>query len=392
MKIETPLLASFASTALAANVHQLNFTRSLRPISSNDTFSEGNLRSSFFQSPLKNQQVLYSIDIQVGTPPQTISVDLDTGSSDLFVNGAKNTGCDQDCQALGTFDSSKSSTYSYINDGFSIGYGDGTGATGNWVKDKVAIGDVSVPLTFADATDSSTGQGIFGIGYASLGGDGLNSDDYINYPKALVKAGIINSQTYSMYLNSLQADSGVVLFGGVDQTKYTGTLGTVPLTSSSRTTVTLNSLKLSDGSFSGDGVDILLDTGTTLTYLPGNYVDNIATALGATTVNDTYIVTCDTSSRTFDFTFGCVTVRVPVSDFQSPLSGQSGRNQLCSLDLIPTDSILGDSFLRSAYIVFDLDNQQASIAQASLNKFGVSNIKSIPAGRNSVPGATVCNA
>ncbi len=396
MKIETSLFASLASTTLASGVHQLNFTRALRSIGTplGSTSEVEGLKS--FEGTLTNHQYYYSLDIQVGTPAQTISVDIDTGSSDLFVNAAENTGCDQDCHSFGTFDSSSSSTYSLINNGFSVEYGDRSKATGNWVKDNVEVGDNDIPLTFAVATDSSTGQGVFGIGYASLGGGGSGISDYINYPRALVKAGVINSQTYSIYLNSLDADSGSILFGGVDQTKYTGTLGTVPLTSSSRTLVTLNNLQLSDGSYISSSVgDVLLDTGTTLTYLPNDFIDGLVKLLGGTSSDDghgntIYTVPCESSSRTLDFTFGCVTVKVPFSNFQSSLSSGS-----CSLDLIPAGdglSIVGDSFLRSAYIVFDLDNQQASIAQASLNGSGSDNIQVIPTTPNSVPGATVCSA
>ncbi len=394
MKIETSLFASLASTTLAAGVFQLNFTRALKSTPSRYTSGVDDVKP--FEGILENLRYYYSIDIQIGTPAQTISVDIDTGSSDLFVNAADNSGCDDSCHSLGTFDSSSSSSYSLINTGFSIHYGDNTGATGNWVNDKIEAGDVDVPLTFAVATDSSTGRGIFGIGYASLGGRGLDSGDYINYPTALVKAGVINSQTYSIYLNSIDADSGVVLFGGVDQSKYTGTLGTVPLTSSTRTIVTLNNLKLSDGSFTSESIDVLLDTGTTLTYLPVDLIASIAQSVGATGSEDdngktTYIGPCDSSSKTLDFTFGCATVSVPISNFQTALSSQDGN---CLLRLKPSGrhNILGDSFLRSAYIVFDLDNQQASIAQASLNASGSNNIQVIPATPNSIPGATVCSA
>ncbi len=407
MKIKNiPLLAiaSFASIPFVNGVLELNFTRALR---STPLGSRNNLESiKPFEGLLKNQHYWYSIDIQLGSPPQAITVDLDTGSSDLFVIGADDSGCDQACHSLGTFDSSKSNGYSLIHNGFSIRYGDGTGATGNWVKDNIEIGGETLPLTFAVSTESSTGQGVFGIGYASLGGRGLNSSNYTNYPKALVNAGIINSQTYSMYLNSKQANSGSVLFGGVDQTKYTGTLGTVPFTSSTRTLVTLNSLKLSDGSFISSGsTNVLLDTGTTLMYLPNSNVVSLAKSIGAAKSNDgngnqIYVGPCvsnNPNTKTLDFTFGCVTIKVPLSNFQTPLNGQSGNNKLCSLDIIPTSSsssginILGDSFLRSAYIVFDLDNQQASIAQANLNQSGESDIQDIPASRNSIPGATVCN-
>jgi hypothetical protein len=50
----------------------------------------------------------------------------------------------------------------------------------------------------------------------------------------------------------------------------------------------------------------------------------------------------------------------------------------------------GDTFLRSAYIVFDLDNEAVSIGKAKFN-VTESNIKEIPKGKNVVPDATVAS-
>ena len=50
--------------------------------------------------------------------------------------------------------------------------------------------------------------------------------------------------------------------------------------------------------------------------------------------------------------------------------------------------MLGDTFLRSAYVVYDLDNNQISIAPTNFNATS-SNIREITTGTNAVPDSTI---
>jgi len=81
--------------------------------------------------PLTSNIFSYYGSISVGTPPQIFNVQVDTGSSDLWIpsSSCTTTGCTQHRR----FNSSKSSTYSGIPNGaFTIEYGSGTvkGITG----------------------------------------------------------------------------------------------------------------------------------------------------------------------------------------------------------------------------------------------------------------------
>lgn len=78
------------------------------------------------------------------------------------------------------------------------------------------------------ATDTSIGIGIMGIGYntseANIGTG--NGTIYPNLPYAMANAGLIKSNAYSLWLNDLQANTGTVLFGGVDTGVYLPRLST----------------------------------------------------------------------------------------------------------------------------------------------------------------------
>ncbi|KAI8393232.1 Peptidase family A1 domain profile [Nakaseomyces glabratus] len=110
--------------------------------------------------------LMYTVQLHVGTPPQNVTVQLDTGSSDLWFPVASNPYCkrnaklapkkvkalpatgfatenDQvakklrtfDCDAFGLFNSSMSSSFkSNDSSEFFVKYEDGTYASGMWAQ------------------------------------------------------------------------------------------------------------------------------------------------------------------------------------------------------------------------------------------------------------------
>jgi hypothetical protein len=149
----------------------------------------------------------------------------------------------------------------------------------------------------------------------------------------------------------------------------------------------------------------LLDSGTSLTYLPTAIVYAFVTAFGATVTSDGFlIIDCGfkkTQSQGFvSFTFGGssgVTINVPILEMiQSTKDGQ-----YCYLGVQEaTDKIiLGDVFLRSAYVVYDLTNNQIGMAQANFESTsstlvefkatdsGIPTLTGVSSGQTLEPGA-----
>ncbi|SCV00036.1 LAME_0G07118g1_1 [Lachancea meyersii CBS 8951] len=382
---------------------------------------------------LKNEQTFYSVNIGVGTPEQNQTLLIDTGSSDLWVMGSNNPYCagssgssknvdaeakdirswfssltaelttltqsatfsqtatsvassdaTLSCSEYGTFATDSSSSFKSNNSEFYISYGDGTYAAGLWGSDKVTLQNVEIPrVNFAVANESTSEFGVMGIGMEDLESTNTLSEDphtYINFPSALVLQGDIHTRAFSLYLNTLDATKGSILFGGIDHSKYSGTLYTVPIINTYknqgyanpiRFEVTLQGLGMrandTDTTFTTTKIPVVLDSGSTLSYLPPRMVSAAASKLGATYSSQSglYIFECSEISDddSFVFDFGGFQIQSSLSNYVLETSSSSW----CALGMIPQTSgsyILGDNFLTAAYVVFDIDNMQISMAQA----------------------------
>ncbi|KAK3313551.1 aspartic peptidase domain-containing protein [Apodospora peruviana] len=365
------------------------------------------------EAALDNEETLYFINATIGTPPRSVRLHIDTGSSDLWVNTPSSKLCLQTsspCGFAGTYTANSSSTYEYIGSYFNISYVDGSGASGDYVSDTVTIGQTKLDrLQFGVGYSSTNSQGILGIGYpineVQVGRAGLQP--YDNLPAQMVTDGLISSKAYSLWLNDLDASRGNILFGGVDTEKYEGTLQTLPIQTSSGVfaefMITMTNVKLGDKTISQNdlALAVLLDTGSSLTYLPNDMVETIYQQVGAQYDSDqgAAYVPCSLAQETttISFTFSQPTIAVEMNELVLDLITSSGKRPTfqngvtaCLFGIAPAGSgtnVLGDTFLRSAYVVYDMDNNEISIAQTKFNTTA-SNVVEITTGPDAVPDAT----
>jgi hypothetical protein len=106
-------------------------------------------RASTAQATIYNAQgnLLYLVNTTVGTPPQDIGLQLDTGSSDIWIPWAGSTICEgKDSRCTnGAFDDTKSSTFEEVlPDEFLISYVDGTKIGGDYINETFGIAGVKV--------------------------------------------------------------------------------------------------------------------------------------------------------------------------------------------------------------------------------------------------------
>lgn len=142
----------------------------------------------------------------------------------------------------------------------------------------------------------------------------------------------------------------------------------------------------------------LLDSGSTSSYFPSSLLTYVYSYLGANTEGDYLTVPCSISTADASLTFGFggpdgPKITVPLSNFITPHSETpdlfyADNTPACVLTLRDngaSGSILGDNFLHSAYVVYDLDSKTIAIAEANLDPSDPSNIVEIGPGASGIP-------
>jgi Eukaryotic aspartyl protease len=208
----------------------------------------------------------------------------------------------------------------------------------------------------------------------------------------------------------IDAGQGSILFGGVDSTKYTGDLSVLPLQVDPDENIIHSFLVTFVGlEVDGNGgssvysantsVLTLLDSATSVTYVPVAMFNAILTGLGAVNTTSGYLVPCGlaTTQGVVKFKFGNaeapVIIAAPISQFVLPpepgLSFSNG-DAACGLGISPQDEehcIFGETFLRGAYVVYNIDGNEVAIANTNFNATAPASIVQITA-TNSIPGAS----
>lgn len=394
------LLAATGFLALPAFATQVpegallfNVKRTTQPVSEENRLK---VRADFDQSvedKINNQKFYYSTTVEIGTPPQEVEVLIDTGSSDTWVMSPQSKFNGQGEAPKSFFDPTKSSTWQYNGTDFSIKYGIGH-TSGKWGTDVIRIGDAEVQdlsIGIADVTDVR--QGIIGIGRPQAEITNLEKRQYSNLPQKLYESGKINSPAYSLYLNSENAETGSILFGAVDHSKYTGKLVSLAISHPAHYGITLNGIRATgraDQNVMSNPMTAVLDSGTTFSYFPDSVMRSIYEVLNANpnfTINEKYYTDCNiTDSLILDF--GSTQIKVPNYQFLTPITKYV--NSIVASVAFPQNScyvgldflsgggdyiLLGDNLIRSAYIVYDSQNGRISLAQANFDTTAAPNIE-----------------
>ncbi|KAI0011910.1 mitochondrial elongation factor g 1-like protein [Xylariaceae sp. FL0662B] len=382
-----------------------------------------------FQEIITNEEDRggYFASCAVGTPAQNLTLQLDTGSSDIWVPSSSATACEknggQGC-TFGSFDQDKSSTFESISEGnFKISYVDGSSSRGDYIADTFEIGGATLKnMTMGLGLRTDIPYGLVGVGYALneavVAGSGSASSAYDNLPVLMQKQGLIATNAYSLWLNDLDASTGSILFGGIDTEKYRGDLTRINIYQDSQAKaftsfiVALTSLQASSStgtdtlSASEFPIPVVLDSGTTFSYLPNDLAEQVWQEVGANYYSDVglALLPCSLENSQGHFSFGLAgeggpTINITMDELVLPLttgeaiqfpSGPYQGQDACQFGIQNFSSapyLLGDTFLRSAYVVYDLVNNEIGIAPTDFNATE-SNIVAFPSDGAQIPSAT----
>lgn len=320
-------------------------------------------------------------------PPHESAPPLGESGSNSTSSSNSSSSSDSDsegfqCTNNGTFNIHESETF-HSNDSFPFFtmYGDMTFAMGTWGYDTIKIGNTSVyNASFAIANMTSNDIGVFGIGLPQLEMLTRYGHTYENMPYKLKSQGLIKKALYSLYLDQEDASTGFVLFGAIDHAKHSGELETLPVQKGSDGEYSELAVEVKNLTLEHNGKTIQishnsstanLDSGSALSQLQPDQFKALGEALGEYDESQSaYKVDCDlfNSNSTFDIGFGDSVLRVPVSKLVARLDattcylGVTERQDLGGNGT--ASSLFGDNILRSAYLVYNLEDLEISIAQA----------------------------
>lgn len=311
-------------------------------------------------TPIDNLDDAYVTPVTIGTPGQTLNLDIDTGSSDLWVFSSVTPSSEVNGQDIYT--PSKSSTSKRLSGAsWDISYGDGSSSNGIVYTDKVTIGGLTVTgqaVEVAQEVSSSFSQesatdGLLGLAFSSLNTVSPtpqktlfdNAKSQLDSPVFTADLGYHAPGTYN--------------FGFIDDSAYTGSIAyTSVSTAQGFWEFTSTGYAVGSGSFTSTSIDGIADTGTTLLYLPTSvvraYWSKVSGARDSSSAGG-YVFPC--SATLPNFTFGVESARIVIPgdymDFGPLSSGSStcfgGLQSSSGLGL----NIFGDVALKAAFVVFD---------------------------------------
>ena len=343
---KTAAAASATSASSASNA--TNVAAAAAAVSSSGVGSVVNTPTS--------DDVEYLSPVEIGG--QTLNLDFDTGSSDLWVFDTQLSAKSSTGHTL--FDSTKSSTFSALDgESFFVSYGDGSQVAGNVGTDTVNIGGATVTKQAVElatavsqsfVSDTST-DGLLGLAFSTLNTvqptqqktffDNLSA----NLPTPVFTADLRHNAT------------GTYEFGAIDATKFTGDMTFVDVNT------TQGFWQFSSASFAvgtgkvqaGGAGQAIADTGTTLMLVS----NDIATAYYSqvTGAEDSqqaggFVVPCDGTLPDLQIDVGGTMATVKGSDivFEEIAANTCfGGVQAIDSDLM----IFGDIFFKSNFVAFN---------------------------------------
>ncbi|KJA27806.1 hypothetical protein HYPSUDRAFT_212373 [Hypholoma sublateritium FD-334 SS-4] len=309
---------------------------------------------------LDGLDVLYYGPLQIGTPPQTITVDVDTGSADLWVPARCATCMNKQ------FDPSASTTYADAGKQFAVSYGTGA-VTGVLAQDVVAVQGLAVQkqafgavTSESDDFDGYPNSGLLGLAFSSIASSGAPT-----FFENLIEEEQLAAPIFSVFLARGEETGSEVCFGCMNPVKTLGDISWIPVISKTYWSIALDSVSVNSTMAPSTNVVAAIDTGTTLIYLPEQLAtelyDMIPCGRQAAEIGPEFFTYCCDIDFSVSLSFGGEPFALNMSDFNmGPAADDSSSCVGGILALgqgFPSNlAIIGDEFLKSWYSIFDYAN------------------------------------
>ncbi|KAG7098863.1 hypothetical protein E1B28_000766 [Marasmius oreades] len=303
--------------------------------------------------------LVYYGEVQIGTPTQTFSLDIDTGSADLWVP------CDcARCQSR-QYNPGKSSTYRQKDDAFDVVYGTGW-VHGRTVIDRVSIAGVTIDnQTFGTISHESadfraySNDGILGLAFSTI----AQCHEHTIMENAILQKQV-NVPIFSVHLERGRENGSELCIGCFHPSKAIGSPSWNRVIDRTYWSISLNAFVVSGyWNVFATKMSAVIDTGTTLIYLPGDAANQLYSKIpGAKRATDYgagfYSYPCKDAFGV-EFVFDDRPLSIHPDDFNQGMTSSDPSQCIGGIIAItdsswPSDlAIIGDEFLKSWYSTYD---------------------------------------
>ncbi|CAO3566886.1 unnamed protein product [Mortierella alpina] len=354
--------------------------------------------------------------VGIGTPPQMFKLDMDTGSSDLWIPSKKCGEHNPKCNRHARFDPSLSSTATELKTAWKIAYGDGSAVSGHLAVDRLEFSEITIEnqlFGMADRESSSfledVVDGVFGLGFpalsalrmeegeekeikGSLGSAAAEADGVEGHSGKAEKvrvshavlSGIMNHEripapVFGVWLGdgdevvsqegerekAMDSGDGEFYFGSIDTTRFEGELTYLNITDPKYWQIKVDGVRLNGGEDLRVGGETIVDTGTTLLVFPTAQAKTINKAIGAKSDPwEGWILPCNSNKDgAIEFSMNGKWFAVRRRDLVREKVKTKAGWCYSAVTATPGEvMIFGDVFIRNNYCVFDVENLSIGIA------------------------------
>lgn len=332
------------------------------------------------ETALQNSDLVeYFGQVGVGTPPQYFKVVFDTGSGILWVPSHLCTG--QACQDHKRLNGPTDTSLKIDRGDVNIKYGTGR-MRGHRATDVVHVSDVHVQKQ--DFLMSTVEQGlvfrngrfdgVMGLGRETLAGilsngeDGRGTPFYIN----AMKNKLLAENKFSIYVSKRLGKPGALILGGVNPKLYKGPINYHTGHSPAYWMVGIGKMKVGNVVVETGGARGIVDSGTSLLVGPPEIIHKILPHVKANEdcSNMHKLKPLEITMKTINGVEKTYTLEP--KDYVMNRLGRCKTGiaiMKIQLKMAHPIVILGDTFLRKYYSVFNHDNGQVGFAEANHDKY-----------------------
>ncbi|KAH7319669.1 putative aspartic-type endopeptidase [Stachybotrys elegans] len=317
----------------------------------------------------------YFVQVQIGSQNQEYYMLVDTGAGSSWIMSDECTS--RACELHDTFGPDKSDSLEESDDDFEIVYGTGE-VNGTLVKDRFTIAGISLDFQFGLAHGTSSDftdfvfDGILGFSMDK----GVNQ----NFVSALRESNQLESNVFSIALHrSADGDNvGEIALGTINHDRHTGDISYNDIMEGNEWTIRLEDMKFNGKGAGVGGVRSYIDSGTSYAFGPQRLVEQLHRTIPGANSTDgrTWTVPCDTEDE-LAFTFSGVDYKISTRDWVSPRNSNGVcTSNIYGFEVVSGAWLLGDTFLKNVYAVFDMDKRRIGFAPLAVSESSSGSVSS----------------